>query len=136
LIIKVKLLARKILYYNLILQALFQSAQHLYEKKGRIRIRTSDLQIRKTQKLTDPKDPKHWIVGTINPSIVLVLCRPKTASCKLEVYPRAGFLFVLVSTSKLLIAVHIRYLVVYALPGKSPDSMVKNTSWFKNLLID
>ncbi len=40
LLIKIKFLARKILYYNLILQALFQSAQHLYEKKGRIRIRT------------------------------------------------------------------------------------------------
>ncbi len=42
-----------------------------------------------------------------------------------KVHPRAGFLFVLVSTSKLLIAVHIRYLVVYALSGKSSDRWSK-----------
>ncbi len=51
--IRLIFLTRKTLYYNLILQeALFQSAKHLYEKKGRIRIRPSDLQIRKTQNLT------------------------------------------------------------------------------------
>ncbi len=32
-LIKIKFLARKLLYKNLILQALFQSAQHLYEKR-------------------------------------------------------------------------------------------------------
>jgi hypothetical protein len=42
-----------------ILQALFQSAQHIYEKKIRIRIRTSDswIRIQEAQKHADPADP-------------------------------------------------------------------------------
>ncbi len=56
------------------MQALFQSAQHIYEKKGRIRIRirTSDLRIRirEAQKLEDP-DPQHWI--TAIPAYVFVM---------------------------------------------------------------
>ncbi len=31
--IKIKFLARKVLYYNLILQALFHSARHIYQKR-------------------------------------------------------------------------------------------------------
>jgi hypothetical protein len=47
LMIKIKLLASKCLHYNFILQPIFQSNQHFYEKR----------QIREAQKQKDPTDP-------------------------------------------------------------------------------
>ncbi len=47
LMIKIEFLARKFLYWNFILQPLFQSAQNFYEKRQGIR---------KT-------DPEHWFNG-------------------------------------------------------------------------
>ncbi len=47
LMIKIKLLASKCLHYNFILQPIFQSAQHFYEKR----------QIREAQIQKDPSDP-------------------------------------------------------------------------------
>ncbi len=47
-------------YKNFILQALFQSAQHLYEKRGSVPLTyVFSSGFRKAQKHADP-DPQHW----------------------------------------------------------------------------